>query len=765
MKKILTFFLTAFLTLNTFSQSSDFMEKVFEIPGTVFYQSNNNFRQDITRRWSPYAASGKTVLVYDNNSKLNFMYPGEGVWYLRQDVPVAFKISAGKVVRVTFEAKKLSGDGSLCLMMSSKYRGEKLKDDMGHSPEINSLSNKTYKFFFRTDSSADEYYFRFKGNGAGEYEIYSIQADYFDESEMMSIKGFEPVTKNPDVFKDGKFEGPLQERPQMILGRGINCIAHPEGGQLISWRFLKADTEETCFTVSKKSGKKEKLLTKKPLLNSTNYYDYYGKSSDEYIVRSYTDSSMRIETGRFTVEGNSNPYKRISIEGTKVRRNGVGVGDLDGDGEYDYVFATTAETNIDPSKGSGWHASKEPVTLEAYTFYGEFLWKKCLGWNIESGIWYQPYVVCDLDGDGMAEVIAKTAENTEEGGTDYRNADGRVNSGPQYLSVLDGMTGEEITKVDWVHWKEFEGENEGHEVRNQISVAYLDGKTPCVLMLAGTYGHQEVRAYYLDNGKLVEIWKYNNRLLGPKYQGQGAHWTVCTDLDEDGRDEVIIGSVVLDDTGDILWTNGRGHPDAVYVGDIDPAHPGNEIVFFYETRQKDGGILMTDVNGNELWKLNEATSHVHSQGICGDIDPSIPGREIYAAHSLPHHQKDSRRWYYSADGTLLKKNEQINEKWGFNTVYGYVTDKYVESLFGLSEFRKNSKFKPEWEFLLVADLEGDWREEVFSSPKNVPNEVRIYSTVDETKIRHTAFMQDPYYSHVVTTTSSGYRQKPELIKN
>ena len=32
---------------------------------------------------------------------------------------------------------------------------------------------------------------------------------------------------------------------------------------------------------------------------------------------------------------------------------------------------------------------------------------------------------------------------------DYRNKVGRVLTGPEYLSVLDGLTGQEIARVDW----------------------------------------------------------------------------------------------------------------------------------------------------------------------------------------------------------------------------------------------------------------------------------------------------------------------------
>jgi hypothetical protein len=82
--------------------------------------------------------------------------------------------------------------------------------------------------------------------------------------------------------------------------------------------------------------------------------------------------------------------------------------DLDGDGRYDFVLKQPGD-NIDPYQGY-WTPSPDTYKLEAYTSDGEFLWRKDLGWAIERGIWYSPYLVFDFDGDGKAEVAVKTGE-------------------------------------------------------------------------------------------------------------------------------------------------------------------------------------------------------------------------------------------------------------------------------------------------------------------------------------------------------------------
>ena len=119
----------------------------------------------------------------------------------------------------------------------------------------------------------------------------------------------------------------------------------------------------------------------------------------------------------------------------------MGVGDLDGDGRYDFVLKTPNQ-NIDPYV-QYWTKSPDTYHLEARTADGRRLWNQDLGWSIERGIWYSPFIVFDLDGDGKAEVIAKTGEGVP------RDAAGRVQSGPEWATVFDGATGREVARVPW----------------------------------------------------------------------------------------------------------------------------------------------------------------------------------------------------------------------------------------------------------------------------------------------------------------------------
>lgn len=754
MKKI---FLGILFTVGIFAHSAEILNNsnLYTVSGTQVLKVDQDFS---AFDWGASVSSGNLPSSLCKIQKLenSLLITGENCpssWNIRQKDVLKIKFENNKIFRIFVTARKCgSGDGSLVFALSGMKNGKKANDRVSVIPDIESSDFATYKAYFSSDSDLyDEYYFRFIGRGNGQWEIKSILIDSVDGNFESA------VVRNEEVFENGHFKGIFTERKKEKNSRSVNCIKTPENKQLISWRFLESDTKDTCFIVEKNG----KRLTRKPVTGSTNFLDETGKSSDVYTVRAFEDSSLKNETGSWTVNGNPFGYKIIKPKKSMVVRGGCAVGDLDGDGEYDYVLKTGIESNIDPAEGSGWHPSKGTFSFEAYTHDGKFLWEKDLGWNIECGIWYSPYVVADLDGDGKCEVIAKTGEYTGEGGKDYRDSTGRVRSGPQYLSVFDGMTGNEICKTDWVGWDAYENESYAHSVRNQIAIAYLDGKTPCIVMLSGTYGHQEVKTFFMKDKTLVPVWKYSNSFLGANFQGQGAHWTVCADIDEDGRDEIIIGSVCFDDNGDILWNLGRGHPDAVYFGELNPKHEGKELAFFYETKQNRGGILMTDLNGKEIWALEESTTHVHSQALCSDFDPAQIGRELYGMNSGSNHSKTFQKWLFNSEGKLLKSGDEIPSEWGFAPDVAYFTDSKNSSLFKSSEFKGKSKFRYEGQVIYCADIEGDWREEIITSePKT--GELRIYSAIDVSGHRRPMLMQDNFYHSVVTNNSSGYAQHPEL---
>ncbi|NOY81334.1 MAG: hypothetical protein GXP31_10060 [Kiritimatiellaeota bacterium] len=541
-------------------------------------------------------------------------------------------------------------------------------------------------------------------------------------------------------------------RTEERVGRGVVALRTPQG-VYIGWRLLKSDAADVAFDVYRRTnGRPERRLNPAPVRQTTDFIDADPPPEPAKVVYSVRPAGgAGGPSGRAVpIPAAETPYIRIPLKDPDETFQKVGIADLDGDGQYDYVIKQP-NTNVDPWS-KVWYASKEPYKIEAYRHDGVFLWRRDLGWAIETGIWYSPMIVFDLDGDGRAEVMVKVGEG------DPRAPDGKVASGPEWLAVWDGMTGKELARVPWPSREGFGSYN--HASRNQLAVAYLDGKTPCVLALRGTYGRMKVEAWQFHNGKLEALWKYDNEPYGARYWGQGAHFTLAADLDRDGRDEIVLGSAVLDDNGVPLWSTGRGHPDHVYLGDIDPGYPGWEVNYGMETAQRRGGIgLLEAGSGNPIWAMEDPNRHVHGKGMCADIDPLRPGLECYGADADGHKRTD-RRWLFAADGTLLRRGRDC--PWGFSVRTAFWdADLQKEIVSGrIMDYQGQAPWdRIEGRIVLIADVLGDWREEIVAT---VPGEMRIYTTAIPAMDRRTCLMQDRIYRMDTAMNAMGYAQPPML---
>jgi rhamnogalacturonan endolyase len=456
-------------------------------------------------------------------------------------------------------------------------------------------------------------------------------------------------------------------------------------------------------------------------------------------------------------------YTSIKFQGD-YRSQRIGIADLNGDGAYDFVIKQPSR-GIDPAG----RPNTDGLTykLEAYLNDGTFLWRKDLGPGIEPGIWYSPFVVYDFDGDGRAEVAVKT------GPEDARESDGRVRKGPEWCSILDGMTGAELTRADWPPRDPRLGDY-NRTNRNQMGMAYLDGKTPCLLVARGTYKLMIVDAYQYHNSKLKRLWHWEGDDETPIIRSQGAHGMHSADVDEDGRDEVILGSAVLDDNGTCLWSTGLGHPDKCFVTDVDPIRPGMEIFYAIEPWHDDGkGVCLVDARtGKIIWSIGQRTYHV-GDGMVADIDPSLLGLECFATEDPKGGSRD--RYMFTANGKRLGRQEDVPgcRNWIFwDADLLRETFRYGGSgrrLMGGGRFGRDRslsivKYKGptltsgiEGSIIMMADILGDWREELITI---LAGELLIYTTTIPAKDRRVCLMQDPVYRAEVAHRSMGYEQSP-----
>lgn len=562
---------------------------------------------------------------------------------------------------------------------------------------------------------------------------------------------------NPNHTQKPKVEGWATKRVTEKINRGLVAFKTHDGIYL-SWRLLDNDAKDVAFDVYEETeGNITQKLNDEPIFITTDYFVAGGDSLSMYFVKANKPEGE--ENSEKVIPGKTGtvPYKSIAFQGD-YSPDRVAVGDLNGDGEYDFVVKQPGGS-VDPGV---WRKSPDTFKLEAYLSDGTFLWRKNLGWNIELGIWYSPFIVYDFNDDGKAEIAVKTAPTDQ----DFRDQEGKVFEGPEYCSVLDGMTGKEIDRVDWPARNPRFGRYNRNN-RNQMGVAYLDGKTPCLLVARGTYRLMMVDAYQLNNKKLEKLWRWDGDEENPVIRSQGAHSLHTVDLDNDGRDEVVLGSAVLDDDGTLLFSAGVGHSDKCFVTDIDPNRPGMEIFFANEVWHDSSGVSMVDAaTGKQIWNINHYTRHV-GNGMVADIIPEVPGLECFASEDSKAGLRD--KYMLSASGEYLARNLGVPQctNWIF-----WDADKRRESIEWLGYDRRRFENKGlsivkypsdtlssqiQGMVMMMADLYGDWREELVTV---LPGELRIYSTTIPASDRRITLMKDPLYRSDVVHRSMGYFQPP-----
>ncbi|HPP57457.1 MAG TPA: PA14 domain-containing protein, partial [Anaerohalosphaeraceae bacterium] len=564
------------------------------------------------------------------------------------------------------------------------------------------------------------------------------------------------------------------------LGRGVVALSKGGGQVYVGWRLLGTDPAGIAFNLYRNGTR----LNASPITESTNWLDTGVNTAiaNTYYVRPVLDGVEGPPSGAYTLAPNppTSDYPSVRLPLQPVP-NAVGnyfvyhvfPGDLDGDGEYELVVARESD------------ALATYKVLEAYRLDGTLLWRVNLGPNVQ----YTHTVVYDFDSDGRAEVLTKTGESTVfadgtaigdtdgDGITDYRviGRQYEIWDGPEFLSMIDGLTGCEIDRTDFIprgdilDW----GDDYGHRASfiNE-GVAYLDGVHPSAVFCRGPGDYMKIAAWDFLDGHLKLRWTWFNRnhegLPADQLYADFHQWRLV-DVDGDGKDEICLGGSVIDDDGTPLYGTELTHGDRFQIADFDPDRPGLEAFAIQQYNPTLLGAAYYDAGTGEMlakyygdgpdpWDVG--------RGDAGDYDPDYKGLEFFS----------------TMNGMYNCKGEKIYDEHPFPTLGIWWDGDLLREFFvgvgstgrspALEKWnpaaRSNSLFLPRlyndggsyyiicpWAGRppFLGDILGDWREEVVLETAD-HSQLRIYSSTHLTPYRIYTLMQNPYYR--LDVTHKGY---------
>ena len=603
------------------------------------------------------------------------------------------------------------------------------------------------------------------------------------------------------------------------LDRGV--VAIRQGKQVVvSWRTLTSDAVGQAFDVYRNGQKLNSqplcqggtfYIDEAPLAGGATYEVRGGGKNGSYQLRAdapegYLSVKLQKPADGITPDGRTFSYTA----------NDASVGDVDGDGQYEIVLKWDP-TNAHDNAHDGYTG---PTLLDCYRLDGTLLWRIDLGINIRSGAHYTPFIFYDLDGDGRAELMVRTSDGTRDGvghvigdaKADYRHGlpavaenpkperewgkynkqgrpmTGRILTGNEYITVFDGLTGKALDTKPYVpargnlsDW----GDNYANRSDRMLAgVGYLDGKHASAIFCRGYYTRTVLAAWDWNGKELKQHWVFdtNNEGVGKdgkplrSYAGQGNHNLRVADVDGDGCDEIIYGSMAVDHDGSGLYNTGMGHGDALHLMVFDPKSDELQIWDCHENR-KDGSDFRNARTGEVIFQI-PSTKDV-GRCMAADIDPTNPGLEMWStdSHGIrnmkgeviytaedpddPQHKQHLKLggrhlsvnfgiWW---DGDLLRElldHETVSKyDWQNHTI------KDVTKFEGVV-FNNGTKSNP----CLSADILGDWREEVIARTLD-SSELRIFVSTIPTQYRINCLMEDIPYRLSTAAQNVGYNQPSE----
>ena len=561
------------------------------------------------------------------------------------------------------------------------------------------------------------------------------------------------------------------------LDRGVVAVK-VTGGVYVGWRMMGYEyspTSPSSITYNVyRAGTKLANVT-----DSTNYLDAAGTTSSTYTVSAVINGTECPQSPAVTTWAQN--YLNIPLSppatgpnGGTYSANDASPGDLDGDGKLDIVLKWDP-SNAQDNSNSG---VTDDVFLDGYTLSGTRLWRIDLGPNIRAGAHYTQFSVYDFDGDGKAEVACKTAPGTKDGtgaylstgpaasdtdSTIYRNSDGYILTGPEYLTVFNGQTGKEMATVNYPvargtvsSW----GDSYGNRVdRFNGGMAFVkDGGTatgrPSIIAQRGYYTRMTIAALTFRNGTLAQNWLFDSNGSGnSQAAGGGDHSCMAADTNNDGAQEIITGATTIASNGTFQCSTGKGHGDAMHIGEL---VKGKGISVFTVHESGTYGHDCHDAATCSFYLDTTGTSD-NGRGVADYVNASnttaatcssgVGSMNCSSGATVTSNAGSNFLIYWDADESRELENGTSITKDGGGTLL---------SASGCAS-NNGTKSTP----TLTADLLGDWREEIIYRTSD-NSALRVYTTTDVTARRIYTLMHDPTYRAQVSFEQTSYNQPPHV---
>lgn len=576
------------------------------------------------------------------------------------------------------------------------------------------------------------------------------------------------------------------------LDRGLVAVQTTKG-VYCSWRIQADEYYDVKYNLYRDGTR----VNSEPL-NVSNYTDTSGSASSKYTVKAVVNGVEQAASMAASVFTNN--YKEIVIKHDKSLKatyipNDACCADVDGDGEVEILMKFTNSEESDqlfPKNGPTINgvATKEYSLLECLKQDGTVLWWVNCGPNMGDFQNNEQNIVgYDWDMDGKAEVVMRLEEGSTvhmADGTTYTiGADGKNGSawtnyrqpkaegsvewfthyGKEFLWYCEGATGKPYQCIDFplkrleageTDLKKAWGDGYGHRSSKYFFGApYLDGKHPSIFLGRGIYTRHKFIAYDVDpkTHDLNVRWKWTNNQPGSPWYGQGYHNYIVADVDWDGRDEIVWGSMVIDDNGKGLSTTGLGHGDAQHVSDFNPYIHGQEMFACNEDAPSNN---YRDATTSKIYYRKTDTND-DGRCLAGNFYNDFPGAVGHSAHDTPistitndHVSTNTNglsmnfRIYW--DGDLLE--ECFNDTEVTKPGVGRIAK--MEGAYS----NNSTKATPCYQ----GDIFGDWREEIIE--RTADNNIRIYTTTEPTKWRNYSLWYDHQYRNGMVWQPCGYNQPP-----